>query len=155
MFNLNEKYFSISERCGRNHQNKFCLRLPKRRFCTWELTVHDEKILTGIFFNFTVCKKRVKRTKMTKSNLNGFSYCRFSHKTDSLIFRIWNLLVEIKVVSNIKPRMKTRLLSNQLLEPNFQLDWKFWNHLLLMFNTNPIHDQPYSVLSQYNVKQSL
>ena len=26
MFNLNEKYFSISERCGRNHQNKFCLR---------------------------------------------------------------------------------------------------------------------------------
>ena len=37
MFNLNEKYFSISERCGRNHQNKFCLRLPKRRFCTWEL----------------------------------------------------------------------------------------------------------------------
>ena len=38
MFNLNEKYFSISERCGRNHQNKFCLRLPKRRFCTWELS---------------------------------------------------------------------------------------------------------------------
>ena len=37
MFNLNEKYFSISERCGRNHQNKFCLRPPKRRLCTWEL----------------------------------------------------------------------------------------------------------------------
>ena len=29
MFNLNEKYFSISERCGRNHQNKFCLCLLK------------------------------------------------------------------------------------------------------------------------------
>ena len=37
MFNLNEKYFSISERCGRNHQNKFCLRPSKRRLCTWEL----------------------------------------------------------------------------------------------------------------------
>ena len=39
MFNLNEKYFSISERCGRNHQNKFCLRPPKRRLCTWELII--------------------------------------------------------------------------------------------------------------------
>ena len=38
MFNLNEKYFSISERCGRNHQNNFCLRLLKRRLCTWELS---------------------------------------------------------------------------------------------------------------------
>ena len=42
MFNLNEKYFSISERCGRNHQNKFCLRLPKRRFCTWELNTRKK-----------------------------------------------------------------------------------------------------------------
>ena len=32
MLNLNEKYFSISERCGRNHQNKFCLRPLKGRF---------------------------------------------------------------------------------------------------------------------------
>ena len=37
MFNSNEKYFSISERCGRNHQIKFCLRPPKRHLCTWEL----------------------------------------------------------------------------------------------------------------------
>ena len=38
MFNLNEKYFFISERCGRNHQNKFCLRPLKRRFYPWELS---------------------------------------------------------------------------------------------------------------------
>ena len=37
MFNLNEKYFSISERCGRNHQNKFCLRPLKGRLGPWEL----------------------------------------------------------------------------------------------------------------------
>ena len=37
MFNLNGKYFSISERYGRNHQNKFCLSPPKRRLCPWEL----------------------------------------------------------------------------------------------------------------------
>ena len=40
MFNLNEKYFSISERCGRNHQNKFCLRPLKGRLGPWELTRH-------------------------------------------------------------------------------------------------------------------
>ena len=39
MFNLNEKYFSISERCGRNHQNKFCLRPLKGRLGPWELSV--------------------------------------------------------------------------------------------------------------------
>ena len=38
MLNLNEKYFSISERCERNHQNKFCLRPPKRRLYPRELT---------------------------------------------------------------------------------------------------------------------
>ena len=38
MFNLNEKYFSISERCGRNDQNKFCIRPLKGRFYPWELT---------------------------------------------------------------------------------------------------------------------
>ena len=37
MLNLNEKYFSISERCGRNHQNKFCLRPLKGRLGPWEL----------------------------------------------------------------------------------------------------------------------
>ena len=38
MLNLNEKYFTISEPRGRNHQNKFCLRPLKRRFSPWELT---------------------------------------------------------------------------------------------------------------------
>ena len=38
MFNLNEKYVSISERCGRNHQNKFCLRPLKGRLGPWELS---------------------------------------------------------------------------------------------------------------------
>ena len=38
MFNLNEKYFSISVRCGRNHQNKFCLRPLKGRLSPWELS---------------------------------------------------------------------------------------------------------------------
>ena len=38
MFNLNEKYFYISERCGRNHRNKFCLRPLKGRFYPWELS---------------------------------------------------------------------------------------------------------------------
>ena len=44
MLNLNEKYFTISEPCGRNHQNKFCLRPLKRRFSPWELnyTEHVE-----------------------------------------------------------------------------------------------------------------
>ena len=37
MLNLNEKYFTISERRGRNHQNKFCLRPLKGRFSPWEL----------------------------------------------------------------------------------------------------------------------
>ena len=37
MLNLNEKYFTISEPRGRNHQNKFCLRPLKRRFSPWEL----------------------------------------------------------------------------------------------------------------------
>ena len=37
--NLNEKYFSISDRCGRNHENKFCLRPLKGRLGPWELTV--------------------------------------------------------------------------------------------------------------------
>ena len=37
MFNLNEKNFPIGERCGRNNQNKFCLRLLRRRFSPWEL----------------------------------------------------------------------------------------------------------------------
>ena len=36
MSNLNEKYFTISERCGRNHQNKFCLRPLKGRLGPWE-----------------------------------------------------------------------------------------------------------------------
>jgi len=39
MLNLNEEYFSISERCGRNHQNKFCLRPLKGRFYPWELRI--------------------------------------------------------------------------------------------------------------------
>ena len=37
MFNLNEKYFPISERCGRNHQNKFLFTSPKETFSPWEL----------------------------------------------------------------------------------------------------------------------
>ena len=37
MLNLNEKYFTIREPRGRNHQNKFCLRPLKRRFYPWEL----------------------------------------------------------------------------------------------------------------------
>ena len=38
MFNLNEKYFPISERCGRNHQNNFLFTSPKETFSPWELT---------------------------------------------------------------------------------------------------------------------
>ena len=56
MFNLNEKYFSISERCGRNHQNKFCLRPLKGRFYPWELNSKNldssRTIFIIIFFNF-------------------------------------------------------------------------------------------------------
>ena len=37
MFNLNEKYFPISERCGRNHQNKILFTSPKETFSPWEL----------------------------------------------------------------------------------------------------------------------
>ena len=52
MFNLNEKYFPISERCGRNHQNKFLFTSPKETFSPWELsdrvdsfsTYHDKEI---------------------------------------------------------------------------------------------------------------
>ena len=57
MLNLNEIYFSISERCGRNHQNKFCLRPLKRRFYPWELNDFKLKkiikimILLPIFLN--------------------------------------------------------------------------------------------------------
>ena len=43
MFNLNEKYFSISERCGRNHQNKFCLRPLKWTNVPGELTFQSDK----------------------------------------------------------------------------------------------------------------
>ena len=52
MFNLNEKYFSISERCGRNHQNKFCLRSPKRRLCTWELSQNLIRDLFQVFADY-------------------------------------------------------------------------------------------------------
>ena len=38
MLNLNEKYFTISERRRRNDQNKFCLRPLKGRVSPWELT---------------------------------------------------------------------------------------------------------------------
>ena len=37
MFNLNEKYFPISEWCGRNHQNKILFTSPKETFSPWEL----------------------------------------------------------------------------------------------------------------------
>ena len=57
MFNLNEKYFSISERCGRNHQNKFCLRPLKGRLGPWELNRLNLIFRTAdtltILFNFT------------------------------------------------------------------------------------------------------
>ena len=53
MFNLNEKYFSISERCGRNHQNKFCLRPPKRRLCTWELSLSC--YIINVIIKFYLC----------------------------------------------------------------------------------------------------
>ena len=43
MFNLNEKYFPISERCGRNHQNKFLFTSPKETFSPWELIFRDLK----------------------------------------------------------------------------------------------------------------
>ena len=61
MFNLNEKYFSISERCGRNHQNKFCLRPLKGRFYPWELkhrntVLSDVKHMTGNALEVTVEK---------------------------------------------------------------------------------------------------
>ena len=61
MLNLNEKYFSISERCGRNHQNKFCLRPLKGRFYPWELKVKsipfyeiflDKHVELHLFFRF-------------------------------------------------------------------------------------------------------
>ena len=38
MFNLNEKYFSISKRCGRNHQNKFLFTSPQGTIFPWELS---------------------------------------------------------------------------------------------------------------------
>ena len=47
MFNLNEKYFSISERCGRNHQNKFLFTSPKETFSPWELTPVGKNVLLG------------------------------------------------------------------------------------------------------------
>ena len=37
MFNLNEKYFTISKRCGRNHQNKFLFTSPQGTIFPWEL----------------------------------------------------------------------------------------------------------------------
>ena len=52
MFNLNEKYFSISERCGRNHQNKFCLRPLKERLGTWELTLCDKPVIKPVDIGF-------------------------------------------------------------------------------------------------------
>ena len=43
MLNLNVKYFSISERCGRNHQNKFLFTSPQGTIFPWELKpVRDE-----------------------------------------------------------------------------------------------------------------
>ena len=60
MFNLNEKYFSIGERCGRNHQNKFCLRPLKGRFYPWELrsvvTVGDPNQLFQITWSRYILK---------------------------------------------------------------------------------------------------
>ena len=47
MSNLNEKYFTISERRGRNHQNKFCLRPLKGRFSPWELNYCVGEIVGG------------------------------------------------------------------------------------------------------------
>ena len=60
MFNLNEKYFSISERCGRNHQNKFCLRPLKwtnvpgelsHRHWLWEECTRNENRENFLFGN--------------------------------------------------------------------------------------------------------
>ena len=48
MSNLNEKYFTISERRGRNHQNKFCLRPLKGRFSPWELNRTADQQKLGI-----------------------------------------------------------------------------------------------------------
>ena len=45
MFNLNEKYFSISERCWRNHQNKFCLRRLKGRFSRHDASVNLSELM--------------------------------------------------------------------------------------------------------------
>ena len=44
MFNLNEKYFTISKRCGRNHQNKFLFTSPQGTIFPWEL--NDSFILS-------------------------------------------------------------------------------------------------------------
>ena len=37
--NLNAKYFLISQRLGRYHQNKFLKTSPKETICTWELRI--------------------------------------------------------------------------------------------------------------------
>ena len=60
MFNLNEKYFSISERCGRNHQNKFCLRPLKGRLGPWELTMKllkQKRFIRNCRLKYTVCNR--------------------------------------------------------------------------------------------------
>ena len=59
---MNEKYFSISKRCGRNHQNKFCLRPLKWTNVPGELSPlkHSIKIYrnSGEFqCHFLDCKK--------------------------------------------------------------------------------------------------
>ena len=45
MFNLNDKNFPISERCGRNHQNKILFTSPKETFSPWELRRSDQLVI--------------------------------------------------------------------------------------------------------------
>ena len=70
MFNLNKKYFSISERCGRTHQNKFCLRPLKGRLGPWELSIQTICDFLGVISQS--CLKKILHS--TQIQVFSFSF---------------------------------------------------------------------------------
>ena len=110
MFNLNEKYFPISERCGRNHQNKFLFTSPKETFSPWELKLSNFSLFQTAISNYTyallTCVK-LSNFSIFPNTLSNFAYIFFYRglvdkcvQTDSIIFLC--LVVLESVISDLK-----------------------------------------------------